>query len=109
MSKRLITKGVLVPSVLVIVCVVFISFSGRKKANVLIIGDSISNGYTPFVQKNLGTVAEVFHNPGNGKHTGNGLENIEDWVGDTDWDIIQFNWGLLDLCYRHPDSKVQGN
>lgn len=81
----------------------------QKKSKILIIGDSISIGYTPFVQKNLENVAEVIHNPGNGKHTGNGLEKVEDWIGETDWNIIQFNWGLWDLCYRHPDSKVQGN
>ncbi|MEO9475975.1 MAG: SGNH/GDSL hydrolase family protein [Cyclobacteriaceae bacterium] len=75
---------------------------------VLIIGDSISNGYTPYVMKNLEGIAEVAHNPGNAKHTGNGLEHIKDWIGETGWDIIQFNWGLWDLCYRHPESQVQG-
>lgn len=25
------------------------------------------------------------------------------------WDIIQFNWGLWDIAYRSPESKVQGN
>lgn len=80
-----------------------------KKARILIIGDSISFGYTPFVQKDLETVADVVHNPGNAQHTGTGIAKVESWIGDTDWDIIQFNWGLWDLCYRHPESKVQGN
>jgi lysophospholipase L1-like esterase len=79
------------------------------KAKILIIGDSISIGYTPYVKQELEKKAEVFHNPGNAQHTGTGLEKIEEWVGDNSWDIIQFNWGLWDLCYRHPDSKVQGN
>ena len=26
----------------------------------------------------------------------------------SEWDVIHFNWGLWDLCYRHPQSKVQG-
>lgn len=82
----------------------------EEKKKVLIIGDSISLGYTPFVQKKLEAVADVFHHPGNAKHTGNGIELVESWIGDSiDWDIIHFNWGLWDLCYRHPDSKVQGN
>ncbi|AWW32714.1 SGNH/GDSL hydrolase family protein [Echinicola strongylocentroti] len=81
----------------------------QKKAKVLIIGDSISIGYTPFVQGNLENIAEVVHNPGNGKHTGNGLIHVEEWLGDTDWDVVQFNWGLWDLCYRNPTSTVQGN
>lgn len=53
--------------------------------------------------------AQVFHNPGNAQHTGTGLKKIEWWIGNEDWDIIQFNWGLWDLCYRHPDSKLYGN
>jgi len=85
-----------------------ISCSSRKQ-KILIIGDSISIGYTPFVEKHFGDQATVVHNPGNAQHTGTGLEKIQEWVGNEDWDIIQFNWGLWDLCYRHPDSKIQGN
>ena len=79
------------------------------KPRILIIGDSISIGYTPFVKEKLTKEAIVFHNPGNAQHTGTGLEKIEEWIGDEKWDIVQFNWGLWDLCYRNPDSKVQGN
>jgi len=79
-----------------------------EKAKILIIGDSVSIGYTPFVKEYLKEIADVLHNPGNAQHTGNGLKNIELWIDNIDWDIIQFNWGLWDLCYRHPDSKVQG-
>ncbi|WP_296702905.1 SGNH/GDSL hydrolase family protein [Algoriphagus sp.] len=80
-----------------------------EKPKILIIGDSISIGYTPFVEEKFGDQAVVKHNPGNAQHTGTGLEKIEEWIGNEDWDIIQFNWGLWDLCYRHPDSKVYGN
>lgn len=79
------------------------------KPKILIIGDSISMGYTPFVKEKLAQKAAVFHNEGNAQHTGTGLKKITEWVGDEDWDIIQFNWGLWDLCYRHPDAKVYGN
>jgi lysophospholipase L1-like esterase len=80
----------------------------QDKPKVLIIGDSISIGYTPFVQENLKNIAYVFHNRGNAKHTDNGLDNIEKWLSDTNWDIIQFNWGLWDLCYRQQTSKKLG-
>ena len=76
---------------------------------VLIIGDSISLGYTPFVKAHLQGKAEVVHNRGNAGDTGRGLENIREYIGDGNWDVIQFNWGLWDLCYRHPDAKVYGN
>lgn len=78
------------------------------RPQVLIIGDSISLGYTPIVQKLMANRANVVHHPGNAQHTGTGLKKIDSWLGDTDWDVIHFNWGLWDLCYRHPESKVQG-
>ena len=79
------------------------------KPDVLIIGDSISLGYTPHVIAMMQDEANVVHNTGNAQHTGSGLTKIDTWLGVTDWDIIHFNWGLWDLCYRHPESKVQGN
>lgn len=94
---------------ILLILVVALSSFEQPKAKILIIGDSISNGYTPFVKEELEDIAEVYHNPGNAKHTGNGLKHIESWLAADDWEIIHFNWGLWDLCYRHPDSKVQGN
>ncbi|MDO5968945.1 SGNH/GDSL hydrolase family protein [Flavivirga aquimarina] len=94
---------------IVITLVVLFSSYNYKKPKVLIIGDSISLGYTPFVKEGLANESDVFHNPGNAQHTGTGLKKIDEWIGDETWDIVQFNWGLWDLCYRHPDSKVQGN
>jgi len=67
---------------------------------VLIIGDSISIGYTPEVKFILASKAEVKHNPGNAQHTGTGLAKLDDWLGDEKWAVIHFNWGLWDLCYR---------
>jgi hypothetical protein len=81
----------------------------RGPEKVLIIGDSISIGYTPHVQEALSGKYTVVHNEGNAGNTGMGLENIHGWLGDEKWDMILFNWGLWDLCYRHPASKVQGN
>ncbi|SIN66912.1 SGNH/GDSL hydrolase family protein [Algoriphagus halophilus] len=85
------------------------NLSFQDPPKILIIGDSISIGYTPFVEQKFGDAAMVKHNPGNAQHTGTGLQKIEEWIGEEDWDIIQINWGLWDLCYRHPDSKVYGN
>ena len=81
----------------------------KELPKVLIIGDSISIGYTPFVTKALKDQAIVIHHKGNAEHTGTGLQLLEEWLGKTKWDLIHFNWGLWDLCYRHPDSKVEGN
>jgi lysophospholipase L1-like esterase len=76
---------------------------------VLLIGDSISIGYTLPVRAALEGVANVHRIPTNGGPTSKGLEHIEAWIGRSKWDVIHFNWGLHDLCYRHPKSKTQGS
>lgn len=86
-----------------------ISCTTNELPKVLIIGDSISIGYTPFVEKALKGKAKVMHNEGNAEHTGTGLLKLDEWLGDTEWDIIHFNWGLWDLCYRSEQSTVYGN
>ena len=75
---------------------------------VLIIGDSISMGYMKALPGLLEGKASVRHNPGNAGHTGMGLANIKRYIGDGKWDVIHFNWGLWDLCYRNPKAKAQG-
>lgn len=100
---------ILSKALILTILVVLLSSFIQDKPRILIIGDSISIGYTPFVKENLANTAAIFHNPGNAQHTGTGLKKIDEWIGNGKWDIIQFNWGLWDLCYRHPDSKVQGN
>ncbi len=83
--------------------------SGAKELpKALLIGDSISIGYTPHVIAALKGKVDVKHHKGNAQHTGTGLKMLDRWVGQTDWDVIHFNWGLWDLCYRHPESKNQG-
>jgi hypothetical protein len=77
--------------------------------NVLLLGDSISIGYTPDVIELLKDVANVQRPQANCGSTTSGMKNIEVWLGDRKWDVIHFNWGLHDLCYRHPDSKAQGH
>jgi len=75
---------------------------------VLLIGDSISIGYTLPVRKLLAGRANVHRVPTNARHTGIGLENIRKWLGEGKWDVIHFNWGLHDLCYRSRDAKTPG-
>ena len=75
---------------------------------VLIIGDSISIGYTVPVRKLLDGKVNVHRIPTNGRYASYGIENLKKWLGDKKWDVIHFNWGLWDLCYRHPESKNQG-
>ena len=80
-----------------------------KLPNVLILGDSISIGYTRQVRKGLEGKANVIRPKANCGDTPRGLAKIDGWLGDKKWDVIHFNWGLWDLCYRHPESKTQGS
>jgi hypothetical protein len=79
------------------------------RPNVLLIGDSISIGYTVEVRKHFEGRADVFRIPTNGRDSAFGLEHLAAWLGSGTWDVIHFNWGLWDICYRHPESKVQGH
>jgi acyl-CoA thioesterase-1 len=74
----------------------------------LIIGDSISFGYTPYVTTRLEHLATVERiegsisatlRPKGGLRldTHAALERLDAWLGDGKWDVIHFNWGLHDV------------
>ena len=73
---------------------------------VLLIGDSISVGYTVGVRERLAGKANVHRVPENAGPTSRGVANIDAWLGDGDWDVIHFNWGLHDIKYMD-DGKRQ--
>jgi hypothetical protein len=63
---------------------------------VLIVGDSISIGYTPRVRRLLDGVANVHRPASNCRGSAFGDEHIDEWVGDSKWDVVHFNFGLWD-------------
>ena len=75
---------------------------------VLILGDSISIGYTPYVQSILKGKADVVRplnkkgGAENCQGTTRGKTELDRWLGDTKWDVIHFNFGLHDL--KHVDT-----
>ena len=72
---------------------------------VLLLGDSISIGYTLPVRKALEGKANVHRAPTNCGPTTRGLENLDAWLGDGKWDVIHFNFGLHDLKYQDETGK----
>ncbi|MBI4893423.1 MAG: SGNH/GDSL hydrolase family protein [Acidobacteria bacterium] len=64
---------------------------------VLLIGDSISMGYTPVVRERLRGRANVHRIGENGGPTSNGVAKVDAWLGTFEWDVIHFNFGLHDL------------
>ena len=93
----------------------FTSYEKNMLPRVLIIGDSISIGYTPFVRDFLDNKAKVhrpMHNDGqpeNCQGTTSGVKNIDRWINEKegDWDVIHFNFGLHDI--KHVDPKTGAN
>jgi lysophospholipase L1-like esterase len=63
---------------------------------VLLLGDSISIGYTPEVRKLLQGKANVHRPKANCSSTGYGLTNLASWLGGEKWDVIHFNFGVHD-------------
>jgi lysophospholipase L1-like esterase len=73
-----------------------------KLPRVLLIGDSVSRGYTQAVRKALAGKANVHRAPANCGPTASGLKNLDVWLGATGseppphWDVIHFNFGIHD-------------
>jgi len=67
-----------------------------KLPRVLLIGDSVSRGYTQAVRKELAGKLNVHRAPANCGPTASGLKNLEVWLGDPKkkWDAIHFNFGI---------------
>jgi acyl-CoA thioesterase-1 len=68
-----------------------------KLPRVLLIGDSISIGYTVPTRNLLKGKANVHRIPENGGPTDNGVKNLKKWLGEGKWDVIHFNFGLHDI------------
>lgn len=79
---------------------------------VLILGDSISMGYTQPVRELLGAEAVVVRptndkgKPENCAGTTKGIEHVDRWLAldGGNWDVIHFNFGLHDLKRVQPDT-----
>ncbi|MFC1760795.1 SGNH/GDSL hydrolase family protein [Planctomycetota bacterium] len=63
---------------------------------VLLLGDSISRGYTLPVRTVLAGKANVHRAPENCGPTANGLKKLDVWLGPGKWDLIHFNFGIHD-------------
>jgi len=114
-SRRAFLKtSALFSLVLALPKVVFSTFN-KDLSNVLIIGDSISIGYTPFVQEYLKYRAKVVRpmlesgKPENCAGTTKGVKEIKRWIGNTKWDVIHFNFGLHDIKHVNPETGQNSN
>jgi acyl-CoA thioesterase-1 len=86
------------------------------RSRVLILGDSISIGYTPFVQKRMADEA-VVRRPMRGERAENcqgttyGVKHVDRWlkIDGGRWDVIHFNFGLHDIKRVDPQTGQASN
>lgn len=89
----------------------------EERPRVLLLGDSISIGYTPYVQEMLRDEAVVIRPmrsetaAENCAGTTYGVQHVERWLklGSGRWDVIHFNFGLHDLKRVDPQSGAPSN
>jgi len=84
-----------------------IKAENATKKRVLILGDSISMGYTPIVKQLLRKDTLVMRPKENCAGTTKGVANIDKWlqIGDGRFDVIWFNFGLHDLKRVKPNGR----
>ena len=90
-----------------------------KPATVLLLGDSISIGYTATVKEELADVAIVVRatredgRTENCEGTNKGSVAIDRWLalppGEGRWDLVHVNFGLHDLKRVHPETGKNSN
>ena len=100
---------------LILLLLIGFMFQGctEKLPKVLIIGDSIAGDYFPFAEETLkGKVllykATQMNDEGemtSCEGTTMGMKKVEEWIGDTEWDVIHFNFGLHDMKHIKPDTN----
>ncbi len=106
----------------ILICLLGIIYPSFKSLNeekrlpkILILGDSISIGYFPFIEKSLVGIADIrrpmlpnggFENCGG---TSKALKHIYNWIGETNWDLIHFNFGLHDIKHVNPVNGKNSN
>jgi lysophospholipase L1-like esterase len=76
-----------------------------KLPRVLLIGDSVSRGYTLAVRKALAGKANVHRAPENCGPTANGLKKLDIWLDGGKWDVIHFNFGIHDRATPSADYE----
>ena len=74
---------------------------------VVLIGDSIRQGYQPLVIKKLLGKADVWGPEQNCRHSLWALDHFQEWVAGRDPDVVHFNFGIHDAVIDEIDGQFQ--
>ena len=77
-----------------------------KLPRVLLIGDSITMGYTQPFRELLAKKANVIHPDENCGPSSRIVDHLDNYLGKKHWDVIQLNCGIHDLTYLNDAKKV---
>lgn len=79
------------------------SLAAEPLPRVLILGDNFYLNLTNSAVQEFKERAQVVHaNPGDSSYA---LAHLDELLGKDKWSIIYFNFGIADLCYKHPNLK----
>jgi acyl-CoA thioesterase-1 len=73
---------------------------------VLLIGDSISIGYTIDVREILNGYANVHRPAVNCMYSSHVVANIKGWLGESRWDVVHFNAGIWDSHFLDKNGNI---
>ena len=91
---------------LLLITISSVTAAEKELPKVLILGDSISIGYTVPVRNLLKGKAEVIRPKANCGPSERGVANIKKWLGDGKWDVIHFNFGIWDTHFINKGKIV---
>ncbi len=79
------------------------SLAAEPMPRVLILGDNFYLNLTNSAVQEFKERAQVVHaNPGDSSYA---LAHLDELLGKDKWSVIYFNFGIADLCYKHPNLK----
>jgi lysophospholipase L1-like esterase len=97
-------------------CALVQSGLAQSEPKVVLLGDSIREGYAPIVAELLAGRAAVVTPKTNGRDTGTLLKNLEEWAIKEKPDVVHFNCGIHDTKrdqktgkYNVPPEQYEAN
>ena len=104
-----LTKSILINACFgVMLAISCFSCTQAHASSILIIGDSISAGYTPYVRRDLPCVEHSL-TPGNSRDSGFLLQHIPNWLFKKHYKLMVFNAGLWDIAHLAPTPENRWN
>lgn len=97
------------PKFLLAACLLFcpaVSAAEKSPINVLFLGDPVHGAIVKAAARELGDQVQFHYPPGGGVNDSRAaLVQIDQLLGDTQWDIIYFNFGIGELFYKDSATR----